>query len=150
MSLIVQKQSGDNTVEVVRAVTKRLDELRGIVPADIRTFVVKDQSKFIKRSFEEVQFHLIIAAVLVAATIMLFLGDWRTTIIASLAIPASIIATFAFMKCAGLHAGQHDDAGPGPGDRHRDRRRRGHQREHLPPHGGIRPPGPGGCRQGDP
>jgi HAE1 family hydrophobic/amphiphilic exporter-1 len=101
VSLIVQKQSDGNTVKVVEAVKKRLDELRAIIPADIRTFVVKDQSKFIKRSFEEVQFHLIIAAVLVAATIMLFLGDWRTTIIASLAIPASIIATFAFMKALG-------------------------------------------------
>jgi HAE1 family hydrophobic/amphiphilic exporter-1 len=101
VSLIVQKQSGDNTVKVVEAVKERLDGLRGILPADIRTFVVKDQSRFIKRSFEEVQFHLLIAAVLVAATVMLFLGDWRTTIIASLAIPASIIATFAFMKAMG-------------------------------------------------
>jgi HAE1 family hydrophobic/amphiphilic exporter-1 len=98
VSLVVQKQSGDNTVAVVEAVKKRLDELRAILPADIHTLVVKDQSKFIKRSFEEVQFHLLIAAVLVAATVMLFLGDWRTTIIASLAIPASIIATFTFMK----------------------------------------------------
>ncbi len=101
VSLIVQKQSGANTVQVVRDVRKHLEELRAILPADIRTFVVKDQSRFIVRSFEEVQFHLVIAAVLVAATIMLFLGDWRTTIIASLAIPASIIATFAFMRALG-------------------------------------------------
>jgi HAE1 family hydrophobic/amphiphilic exporter-1 len=105
VSLIVQKQSGANTVTVVKTVEKRLAELTdketGILPPDIKTFVVKDQSIFIVRSFEEVQLHLIIAAVLVGATIMLFIRDWRTTIIASLAIPASIISTFAFMNYMG-------------------------------------------------
>ena len=101
VSLIVQKQSGANTVEVVKTVRKRLERLREVLPPDINTFVVKDQSKFIVRSFEEVQFHLVVAAMLVAGTIMLFLGDWRTTIIASLAIPASIVATFAFMQAVG-------------------------------------------------
>ncbi len=104
VSLIVQKQSGANTVTVVETVKKRLEELQEILPKDIKTFVVKDQSVFIVRSFEEVQLHLVIAAVLVAITIMLFIRDWRTTIIASLAIPASIISTFAFMQLHGLHA----------------------------------------------
>jgi HAE1 family hydrophobic/amphiphilic exporter-1 len=101
VSLIVQKQSGSNTVAVVETVKKRLGELRQVLPKDINTFVVKDQSIFIERSFEEVEFHLIIAAVLVAITIMLFIRDWRTTIIASLAIPASIITTMAFMNYMG-------------------------------------------------
>jgi HAE1 family hydrophobic/amphiphilic exporter-1 len=101
VSLIVQKQSGANTVSVVKTVKKRLEELKDILPQDVKTFVVKDQSVFIVRSFEEVQLHLIIAAVLVAITIMLFIRDWRTTIIASLAIPASIISTFVFMNYMG-------------------------------------------------
>jgi HAE1 family hydrophobic/amphiphilic exporter-1 len=101
VSLIVQKQSGANTVSVVKTVKKRLEELKDILPQDIKTFVVKDQSVFIVRSFEEVQLHLVIAAVLVAITIMLFIRDWRTTIIASLAIPASIISTFVFMNYMG-------------------------------------------------
>jgi HAE1 family hydrophobic/amphiphilic exporter-1 len=101
VSLIVQKQSGANTVTVVKTVKKRLEEIKNILPQDIKTFVVKDQSVFIVRSFEEVQLHLIIAAVLVAITIMLFIRDWRTTIIASLAIPASIISTFVFMNYMG-------------------------------------------------
>ncbi len=99
VSLIVQKQSGANTVTVVQTVKKRLDELKDILPRDINTFIVKDQSIFIVRSFEEVQMHLVIAAILVGATIMLFIRDWRTTVIASLAIPASIISTFVFMSC---------------------------------------------------
>jgi HAE1 family hydrophobic/amphiphilic exporter-1 len=101
VSLIVQKQSGANTVSVVKTVKKRLEELKDILPQDIKTFVVKDQSVFIVRSFEEVQLHLLIAAVLVGVTIMLFIRDWRTTIIASLAIPASIISTFVFMNYMG-------------------------------------------------
>jgi hydrophobic/amphiphilic exporter-1 (mainly G- bacteria), HAE1 family len=101
VSLIVQKQSGSNTVAVVESVEKRLAELNTILPPDIRTFVVKDQSVFIKRSIEEVNFHLVIAAVLVAVTILLFIRDWRTTVIASLAIPASIVTTYAFMYYMG-------------------------------------------------
>ncbi len=102
VSLVVQKQSGDNTVEVVRRVKQRLDRLTGVLPAGIETFVVKDQSKFIIRSIEEVQFHLLIAAGLVAVTILFFIQDWRTTVIASLSIPASIITTFAFMDYKGF------------------------------------------------
>lgn len=101
VSLIVQKQSGANTVEVVELVTKRLNELRTLLPADIDTFVVKDQSRFIVRSIEEVKFHLVVAAFLVALTILLFIQDWRTTVIASTAIPASIVTTFVFMQYAG-------------------------------------------------
>jgi len=97
VSLVVQKQSGANTVKVVETVKKRAAELSAVLPVDIETFVVKDQSLFIARSFEEVQFHLLIAALLVAGTIMLFIRDWRTTLIASLAIPVSIVTTFAFM-----------------------------------------------------
>jgi HAE1 family hydrophobic/amphiphilic exporter-1 len=101
VSLIVQKQSGANTVKVVEAVTKRFEALKKLLPPDIETFVVKDQSKFIKSSIHELNFHLVIAAILVALTIMLFIQDWRTTVIASLAIPASIVATFAFMYWMG-------------------------------------------------
>ena len=101
VSLIVQKQSGDNTVTVVERVKRRLDEIRQVLPPDIETFVVKDQSIFIVRSIEELNFHLVVAALLVAATILVFIQDWRTTIIAGLSIPASIIATFAFMYWMG-------------------------------------------------
>lgn len=101
VSLIIQKQSGSNTVEVVERVRKRFEQLQPLLPPDIETFVVKDQSRFIVNSIEELNFHLVIAAILVAFTILLFIQDWRTTIIASLAIPASIIATYAFMYWMG-------------------------------------------------
>ena len=102
VSLIVQKQSGTNTVDGGRTrAASGSSNSSALLPPDIDTFVVKDQSPFIVRSIEEVNFHLVLAAVLVALTILLFIRDWRTTIIASLAIPASIVATFAFMYCMG-------------------------------------------------
>jgi HAE1 family hydrophobic/amphiphilic exporter-1 len=102
VSLIVQKQSGTNTVQVVDAVKARLDQIRPLLPADITTNVIRDQSRFIKTSIEEVKFHLVLAAALVSLTILLFIRDWRTTVIAALSIPTSIVATFAFMDWMGF------------------------------------------------
>ncbi|HEY6200848.1 MAG TPA: efflux RND transporter permease subunit [Candidatus Binatia bacterium] len=102
VQLIVRKQSGTNTVEVVDRVKARLQQLRGVLPQDIRSEVIGDQSRFIKASYEEVKLHLILGALLVAFTVFLFMHDWRSTIIASIAIPASIIATFTLMRIMGF------------------------------------------------
>jgi HAE1 family hydrophobic/amphiphilic exporter-1 len=102
VSLVIQKQSGTNTVRVAAAIKERLDEIRASLAPDIETIVIKDQSRFIVKSIEEVKFHLLLAAVLVSATILLFIRDWRTTVIATLAIPTSIIPTFLFMMLMGF------------------------------------------------
>ena len=102
VSLVVQKQSGVNTVKVVEDVKDRLEQLKAALPPDISTEIIRDQSRFIKKSIEEVKFHLLLAAVLVSATILLFIRDWRTTLIATLAIPTSIIPTFMFMRYMGF------------------------------------------------
>ncbi len=101
VTLIVRKQSGSNTVKVIDGVKKRLGELKAVVPQDFKMEVVRDQSTFIKRSLEEVNFHLILGAILVALTTFLFMHDWRSTVIASIAIPASIISTFVLMRVMG-------------------------------------------------
>ena len=98
----MQKQSGTNTVKVAEAIKARLAEIRPALPPDIETVVIKDQSRFIEKSIEEVKFHLLLAAVLVSGTILLFIRDWRTTVIATLAIPTSIIPTFLFMQAMGF------------------------------------------------
>ncbi len=102
VSLFVQKQSGTNTVAISDAVQKRLDRIRKALPADIQLEMTQDQSRFIRVSMEEVRFHLLLAIVLVGATILLFIRDWRTTLIATLAIPTSIIPTFLFMQYMGF------------------------------------------------
>lgn len=102
VSLIVQKQSGTNTVQVVDRVKRRLAQLRQVLPSDVETETIRDQSRFIRGSIDEVRTHLLLAAVLVSLTILLFINDWRTTIIATLAIPTSIIGTFYFMQVMGF------------------------------------------------
>src|SRR4051794_9918719 len=102
VSLVIQKQSGMNAVAVADAIKGRLQELRATLPPDISTEVIRDQSRFIKKSIEEVKFHLLLAAALVSATILLFIRDWRTTVIATLAIPTSIVPTFLFMSMMGF------------------------------------------------
>ena len=97
VSVVVQKQSGTNIVQVVDAVKKKLDSLKAALPPDIKLEIIRDQSRFVKKSIEEVKFHLLLAGALVSLTILLFIRDWRTTLIATLAIPTSIIPTFAFM-----------------------------------------------------
>ncbi|MBI3878533.1 MAG: efflux RND transporter permease subunit [Verrucomicrobia bacterium] len=96
--LSVRKQSGANTVAVIDAVKTRLEELRGTIPADFKLNIIRDQSRFIRRSLDEISFHLLFGAVLVALTVFFFLHDWRGTLIASVAIPASLISTFALMR----------------------------------------------------
>ncbi len=102
VSLFVQKQSGTNTVAISDAVQARLERIRKTLPPDIQIELTQDQSRFIRQSMEEVRFHFLLAAILVGATILLFIRDWRTTIIATLAIPTSIIPTFLFMQYMGF------------------------------------------------
>lgn len=102
VSLVIQKQSGSNTVEVVHAVKRRIEEIRPTLPDDIEIEIIRDQSRFIENSMDEVKTHLVLAAILVSASILLFLRDWRTTIIATLAIPTSLVGTFAFMYAMGF------------------------------------------------
>jgi HAE1 family hydrophobic/amphiphilic exporter-1 len=102
VSLIVRKQSGTNTVQVVDTVRARLAEILPTLPADLHAEVIRDQSRFIRHSISEVRLHLVLAGVLVSLTILLFIRDWRTTVIATLAIPTSIIGTFAFMSWMGF------------------------------------------------
>jgi HAE1 family hydrophobic/amphiphilic exporter-1 len=100
--LAVQRQSGTNTVAVVDEVTARLNAMRPRLPAGYKLEIVRDQSDFIKDSVKTVQEHLLVGAVLAALVVLLFLRNWRSTLIAAIAIPASIISTFALMYAMGF------------------------------------------------
>jgi HAE1 family hydrophobic/amphiphilic exporter-1 len=95
--LEIRKQSGTNTVEVVDAVKRRLADLQSALPPDFRLQVVRDQSTFIKGSFEAIQEHLILGALFAALVVLIFIRNLRATVISSIAIPTSIIATYALM-----------------------------------------------------
>ncbi len=98
VTVVVRKQSGVNTVAVIDRVKAKLAELENVIPPDFKITPIRDQSIFIKKSLDEVSFHLLFGALLVALTVFFFLHDWRGTVIACVAIPASIIATFALMR----------------------------------------------------
>jgi HAE1 family hydrophobic/amphiphilic exporter-1 len=98
VTLSVQRQSGENTVNVIAGVKERLKRSREMLPPDVRVAVIQDQSRYILAALHEIENHLISGSVLACLTVLLFMRSWRSTLIASVAIPASIIATFAFMK----------------------------------------------------
>ena len=102
VSLLIRKQSGTNTVDVIDHVKARLAELHSVLPPDITLEVVRDHSRFITKSIHEVEFHLVLAAVLVSLTVMLFIANLRATLIAAIAIPTSIISTFTLMQVMGF------------------------------------------------
>lgn len=98
----IQKQSGTNTVEVVERVKSELGLIRKNLPAGMSLSVAFDQSDFIKQSIHEVQFHLVYGGIFAIFAVLLFLRNLRSTIISALAIPTSIIATFAIMNAFGF------------------------------------------------
>lgn len=102
VSLMVRKQTGTNTVAVINTVKKRLAAIRSTLPSDIHIELVRDQSRFIERSIDEVKFHLVLAAILVSLTVLLFIANLRATLICAVAIPTSIIATFTVMRYLGF------------------------------------------------
>ena len=99
---MIRKQSGTNTVEVVNNVKERLAELRQALAPGYELRIVRDQAEFIEASFRSVQEHLIVGSFLAAFVVLLFLGNFRSTVIAAISIPTSIIATFALVWYMGF------------------------------------------------
>ena len=100
--LQIRKQSGTNTIEVVRRVKERLERLRAQFPPDYRIDVVRDQSEYIVAAVDAVQEHLVLGALFAATVVWFFLRRFRPTIISAIAIPSSLIATFAAMAYMGF------------------------------------------------
>jgi len=100
--LNVRKQSGTNTVEVVRIVKERMGELNKRLPEGYLIDIARDQSEFIDNAIGAVKEHLILGALCAAAIVFAFLANARSTFIAAVAIPTSIISTFGIMRAAGF------------------------------------------------
>jgi HAE1 family hydrophobic/amphiphilic exporter-1 len=102
VALLITKQSGANTVAVADMVKKTLESMKEQVPKGVRMSIPTDSSDFIKQSIEGVQEDLLLGGILAVVIILFFLRDWRATLISALALPTSVIATFAFIKAAGF------------------------------------------------
>lgn len=100
--LQVQRQSGENTVRVIQGIKDRLPRCKDLLPRDIEVTVIQDQSRYILAALHEIEGHLISGSLLATITVLLFMKSWRSTLIAAVAIPASLISTFAFMKLFGF------------------------------------------------
>jgi hydrophobe/amphiphile efflux-1 (HAE1) family protein len=99
--LSVRKQSGENTVSVADAVRARISQIEKTIPG-VELRVVRDNSQSIRTSVNAVREHLVLGAVFAALVVLLFLGNPRSTVIAALAIPISIVGTFALMYVIGF------------------------------------------------
>jgi HAE1 family hydrophobic/amphiphilic exporter-1 len=95
--LQVRRQSGTNVIEVVDAIKARLAFVKRSLPAGYSVDIVRDQSIFILASFHAVREHLMLGSLLAALVVLVFMGNLRATIISAIAIPTSIISTFAIM-----------------------------------------------------
>jgi len=102
ISLLIRKQSGTNTVLVVDRVMARLETIKPTLPPDIRVQTIRDQSRFIRRSVQDIQHHLLLGGLLASIVVFFFIRNVRSTIIAAVAIPVSIIGTFTVMKAFGF------------------------------------------------
>src|ERR1051326_4361517 len=97
VTLTIQRQPGTNTVAVVDAIRKLLPTFREQLPASVTLDVLYDRSNSIRESVNDVEFTLLLAIILVVLVIFIFLRNVRATIIPTIALPTSIIATFAVM-----------------------------------------------------
>jgi HAE1 family hydrophobic/amphiphilic exporter-1 len=100
--LAIRRQSGTNTVAVIEGVKERLAEIQTRLPAGHTLRIVRDESEYIKAAVDTVQEHLVVGAFLAALVVLLFLRNWRSTVIAAIAIPTSIVSTFALMWSMGF------------------------------------------------
>jgi HAE1 family hydrophobic/amphiphilic exporter-1 len=98
VAIDVLRQSGVNTVRVADDVKTKIDELRAQLPPGVQLQVVHDISDFIKASVHSLIEHLIFGSILASLVVWLFIRNWRAVLIAAVAIPASIIATFTLMR----------------------------------------------------
>lgn len=98
IGLDIMKQSGSNTVQVVDSVKKELEKMKKDLPAGVDLTMVRDNSKNINDSIHDVLFNLVLGGFLAVAIVLLFLGNWRSMMIAAIAIPTSIITSFLAMK----------------------------------------------------
>jgi multidrug efflux pump subunit AcrB len=99
--LSIVKQGGTNTIDVVNAIESRLEAIRATMPSDLELVVIRDNSQSIRTSVDAVLEHLVVGSLLAALVVLLFLANGRSTIIAAVAIPVSVIGTFALMYAEG-------------------------------------------------
>lgn len=96
--LEVRRQSGANTVAVIEGLKEKIEALTHQLPPDIKLEVLRDQSRYIYEALHEINRHLVVGSILACLVVFLFMRSWQAMVIAGVAIPASVIATFGMMR----------------------------------------------------
>jgi HAE1 family hydrophobic/amphiphilic exporter-1 len=97
VQLNVRRQTGANTVEVIEAAKKKLETIAPQLPPSVKMEVIRDQSRYIYAALHEIDTHLILGSILACLVVLAFVRSWRSTFIAAVAIPASVVSTFGMM-----------------------------------------------------
>ena len=95
--LEVRRQSGANTVAVIEGAKRTLAAAARELPPGAGLTVIQDQSRYIRAALHEITVHLVLGSILASLVVLAFMRSWRTTAIAAVAIPASVISTFGMM-----------------------------------------------------
>src|SRR5499425_1841459 len=95
--LEVRRQSGENTVAVIEGVKAKLARIRGLVAPDVKLEVIRDQSRYIYAALHEINLHLVLGSILASLVVLAFMRSWRSTFIAAVAIPTSVVSAFGMM-----------------------------------------------------
>src|SRR5690606_34230827 len=95
--LQVRRQSNANTVAVIDACKANLERAQALLPPDVGINVIVDQSRYIRAALHEINVHLIAGSIMATLVVLLFMRNLRATIIAAVAIPTSVVTTFALM-----------------------------------------------------
>jgi HAE1 family hydrophobic/amphiphilic exporter-1 len=102
VSLEVRRQSGANTIAVIDGIKESLRRVQAVLPADVKLLVIQDQSVYIENALHEINVHLILGSILASLVVLAFMRNARATLIAAVAIPASLVATFGMMRAFGF------------------------------------------------
>jgi HAE1 family hydrophobic/amphiphilic exporter-1 len=97
VTLEIRRQSDANAVAVTEAIKAKLPQVAAQLPPDVKFEVIEDQSRYIYEALHEINTHLIIGSILASLVVFGFMRSWRATLIAAVAIPASVISTFGMM-----------------------------------------------------
>ena len=100
--LVVNRQAGANIIETVNAIKAQLPALQAVLPASVQLNLAMDRSPVIKATLHEAEMTLLIAVALVILVVFLFLGNFRASLIPTLAVPVSLVGTFAIMYLYGF------------------------------------------------
>ena len=100
--LVVNRQAGANIIETVNAIKAQLPALQAVLPASVLLNLAMDRSPVIKATLHEAEMTLLIAVALVILVVFLFLGNFRASLIPTLAVPVSLVGTFAIMYLYGF------------------------------------------------